>query len=235
MSASPATSSDSRHPLFAALLIALVVAALNIGLWWWGNRPHGPDDWHGPINGFSVSVFQRYQNPLKQDFPSDAEIDGDLKLLRRYTGRIRTYSTLENPQVYRLARQEGLEVMAGANIDTRLNNNERELEGLIELARRYPGAIERVIVGNEALFRGDITVEQAIAYLDRARAQIRQPVSIAEPDYIWIKYPELAEHVDFITIHLFPFWNGVARKDAVGAALGAYDNIRHLYPDKHVV
>ena len=91
-----------------------------------------------------------------------------------------------------------------------------------------------MIVGNEVLFRGDLTVEQMEAYLDRARAAIRQPVSIAEPDYIWIKYPELAQHVDFITIHLFPFWNGIARKDAVAAALGAYHTIRQMYPDKPV-
>ncbi len=214
---------------------------MNIGLWWWGNLPHGPDDWHGPINGFSVSVFQRYQNPLQKDFPSDAQIDGDLKLLRKYTGRIRTYSTLENPQIYRLARQDGLKVMAGANIDTRLRNNEREIDQLIALASRYPDTIERVIVGNEVLFRGDLPVEQMIRYLDRVRAHVRQPVSIAEPDYIWIKYPELAEHVDFITIHLFPFWNGVGtnvdveRDGALDQALGAYDNIQRMYPTKHIV
>ncbi|WP_425478282.1 glycosyltransferase family 2 protein [Frateuria defendens] len=208
---------------------------MNIALWWWSNRPHGPEDWHGQINGFSVSLFQRYQNPLNRDFPRDEEIDGDLKLLRKYTGRIRTYSTLENPQTIRLAQKEGLKVMAGANIDTRLNNNERELEGLIALARRYPDTIDRVVVGNEVLFRNDLKVEQMIAYLDRVRAQVHQPVSIAEPDYIWLKYPELAQHVDFITIHLFPFWNGVVRGDALGAALGAYDNIRQHYPAKHIV
>ena len=214
---------------------------MNIGLWWWGNQPHGPDDWHGPVNGFSVSVFQRYQNPLKKDFPSDAQIDSDLKLLRKYTGRIRTYSTQENPQIYRLARQDGLKVMAGANIDTRERNNEREIDQLIALANRYPDTIERVIVGNEVLFRGDLPLEQMIRYLDRVRAHVRQPVSIAEPDYIWIKYPELAEHVDFITIHLFPFWNGIGtnvdpdRDDALNAALGAYDNIQRMYPTKHIV
>jgi len=214
---------------------------MNIGLWWWGNQPHGPDEWHGPINGFSVSVFQRYQNPLKQDFPSDAQIDSDLKLLRKYTGRIRTYSTRENPQIYRLARQDGLKVMAGANIDTRERNNEREIDQLIALANRYPDTIERVIVGNEVLFRGDQTLDQMIRYLDRVRAHVRQPVSIAEPDYIWIKYPELGEHVDFVTIHLFPFWNGIGtnvieeRDDALHAALGQYDNIQRLYPGRHIV
>lgn len=228
-------SSSSRFPLLTAIVLALLVAALNIGLWWWGNLPHGPDNWHGPINGFSVSFFQRYQNPLQKEFPDTQQIDSDMKLLRKYSSRIRTYTTLENPQVYRLAKKDGLKVMAGANIDSRLANNKRELDTLIALAHRYPNTINRVIVGNEVLFRGDLSVDQMISYLDRARAHIRQPVSIAEPDYVWLKYPELARHVDFITIHLFPFWNGVARKDAIGAAVGAYDNIVQHYPNKHVV
>lgn len=229
------TNHDSKHPLLAAILLALIVAAMNIGLWWWSNLPHGPEDWKGPIGGFALSAFQRYQNPLKNDFPSDEEIDGDLKLLKRYTPRIRTYSTLQNPQVYRLAEKDGLQVMAGAWIDRRLDNNENEVQTLIAQARRYPNSINRVIVGNEVLFRNDVPPEQLMAYADRVRAAIHQPVSIAEPEHIWIKYPELVEHVDFITVHLFPYWNGIDRSAAVGAALGSYDNLHKLYPNKPIV
>jgi hypothetical protein len=72
LSVDPATPArDSRHPVLAAVALALVVAALNVGLWWWSNLPHGPEDWHGKIGGFSLSVFQRYQSPFKQDYPSD--------------------------------------------------------------------------------------------------------------------------------------------------------------------
>ncbi|PXV54689.1 Exo-beta-1,3-glucanase, GH17 family [Dyella jiangningensis] len=226
------------------MLLALIVAAMNIGLWWWSNLPNGPEDWKGPIGGFALSAFQRYQNPLKNDFPSDDEIDGDLKLLKRYTSRIRTYSTLENPQVYRLAENEGLQVMAGAWIDRRLDNNEKEIETLIAQARRYPNSINRVIVGNEVLFRNDIPPEQLMAYADRVRAAIHQPVSIAEPWHIWAKYPELVDHVDFITVHLFPYWNGIAavgtgkdgdRFPAIQDALNSYKELRRLYPNKPIV
>ncbi len=244
MSARP-TQSKSKLSIFTAIVLALMVAALNIGLWWWGNRPHGPDDWHGQINGLAVSLFQRYQNPFKQDFPTDDQIDGDLKLLRQYTGRIRTYSTVQTPQIYRMAQKEGLKVMAGADIDTRLDNNERELDTLVALSRRYPDTIERVLVGNEVLFRNNLPVDKVISYLDRARAHIRQPVSIAEPEYIWLKYPELANHVDFITIHMFPFWNGQAvslEKDSEGRDTGAvrvaqdtYLMMRQRFPNKHIV
>ena len=31
-----AANSNSRYPLFTAIVLALLAAALNIGLWWWG-------------------------------------------------------------------------------------------------------------------------------------------------------------------------------------------------------
>jgi cellulose synthase/poly-beta-1,6-N-acetylglucosamine synthase-like glycosyltransferase/exo-beta-1,3-glucanase (GH17 family) len=223
------------------------VAAMNIGLWWWSNLPHGPEEWHGPIGGFALSAFQRYQNPLKQDFPSDDEIDSDLKLLRQYTPRVRTYSMLENPQVYRLADKEGLQVMAGAWLDNRLENNEKEIAALIAQARRYPKTINRVIVGNEVLFRNNMPPEQLMAYADRVRAAVHQPVSIAEPNHIWLRYPELADHVDFITVHLFPYWNGIGMSripktasnpsefGAINDAWGSYNELKRMFPNKPIV
>ncbi|WP_343882383.1 glycosyltransferase family 2 protein [Rhodanobacter caeni] len=230
-----AAKQHSRFPLLSAVVLALIVASMNIGLWWWGNLPHGPEDWHGKIGGFALSAFQRYQSPLKNDFPSDEEIDSDLKLISKYTSRVRTYSMLENPQVPRLAEREGLKVMAGAWIDRRLDNNEKEIDTLIAQARHYPGTVNRVIVGNEVLLRNDISPEQLMTYLDRVRAALHQPVSTAEPWHIWEKYPELVQHVDFITVHLFPYWNGIDRKDALADALSRYNHLRQLYPNKPVV
>ncbi|MGN6327980.1 MAG: glycosyl hydrolase family 17 protein, partial [Rhodanobacter sp.] len=230
-----AAKQHSRFPLLSAVVLALIVASMNIGLWWWGNLPHGPEDWHGKIGGFALSAFQRYQSPLKSDFPSDEEIDSDLKLISKYTSRVRTYSMLENPQVPRLAEREGLKVMAGAWIDRRLDNNEKEIDTLIAQARHYPGTVNRVIVGNEVLLRNDISPEQLMTYLDRVRAALHQPVSTAEPWHIWEKYPELVQHVDFITVHLFPYWNGIDRKDALADALSRYNHLRQLYPNKPVV
>ncbi|MBD8899654.1 glycosyltransferase family 2 protein [Rhodanobacter sp. DHG33] len=234
MSASP-SNLQRRPSLLVAMLLALVVAALNIGLWWAGNRPHGPEDWHGPIGGFALEPYQRYQDPLQGKFPSDEQIASDLRLVHQYSPNIRTYSMLQASQVPRLAEREGLKLLAGAWIDTRLDNNEHEIEALIAQARRYPGTITRVLVGNEVLFRNNVPPEQLMAYLDRVRAALHQPVSTAEPDYIWEKYPELAQHVDFITVHLFPYWNGKARKDAIGDALGSYETLQKMFPDKHIV
>ncbi len=224
------------------MLLAIVVVALNVGLWWWGNRPQGPNNWHGEISGFAVSFFQRHQSPLENNpagmshaFPSDKQLASDLKLLSKYSNHIRTYSSFQNPQVYRLAQKAGLDVLAGAWIDPRKHKNELELDALIHQARRYPETIKRVEVGNEVLLRHDIEPTELMAYLDRARAAIRQPVSTAEPWHIWEKYPELAEHVDFITVHLLPYWEGVPRREAIGDVMMRYRHLQQLYPDKKII
>ncbi|GAB3026617.1 glycosyltransferase NdvB [Oleiagrimonas citrea] len=226
---------DSRHPVFAAVVMALVLAVLNIGLWWWANLPNGPTDLQGPISGFAYSPFQRYQSPFDNDKPSDKDIAGDLKLLSRYTQHIRTYDALQNPEIYRLAKKQGLDVMAGAWIDRRLVHNDDEIRAVISLARRYPKTITRVLIGNEVLLRDDIKPDRLMAYLDRARAAIRQPVSVAEPWHIWEKYPELVQHVDFIAVHLLPYWEGVPRRDAIGDVLQRYEELRRMYPNKPIV
>jgi exo-beta-1,3-glucanase (GH17 family)/glycosyltransferase involved in cell wall biosynthesis len=232
---SAASTTDRSHPILVAVILAIVVAGLNYGLWLVANLPNGPDNWNEPVRGFAFTAYQRYQNPMKGDVSTDPEIDSDLRLIKRYSPRIRTYSMLENPQTARLAEKEGLDLMAGAQIDTRLENNEREIDALIAQAHRFPKTITRVIVGNEVLFRGDLKPEQVMSYLDRVRAAVKQPVSVAEPFHVWIQNPELANHVDFITVHLFPYWNGIPARDGVVDAVESYKALVSRFPGKHVV
>ncbi len=215
-------------------MLALFVALLNVGLWAWINRPVQIANWSGPIEGFAFSAFQRYQSPLLDSYPNEQELASDLRIIAQHARRVRTYSALESAAIPRLARDIGLTVMAGAWLDRRTDNNELELAALIASAQRYPN-IERVIIGNESMLRDDLTVDQLGAYLDRARAALRQPVSTAEPWHIWLKYPELVKHVDFITVHLLPYWEGQPRKDAIGYALMRYEELQRAYPDKKIV
>jgi exo-beta-1,3-glucanase (GH17 family)/glycosyltransferase involved in cell wall biosynthesis len=231
-------TAERRRPrllaLLAAFVLALIVAALNFVLWGVADRPTRVETWQGQVSGFAFSAYQRYQSPFNDTHPSDSELDSDLALLSKYSHRIRSYSSLESPSIPRLAMKHNLEVLAGAWLDRRDDNNDRELAALISQARRWPD-IKRVMVGNEVLLRNDMSPQELMAYLDRARAAIKQPVSTAEPWHIWQKYPELARHVDFITVHLLPYWEGVPRKDAIGEALMRYEQLQRLFPDKHIV
>jgi exo-beta-1,3-glucanase (GH17 family)/cellulose synthase/poly-beta-1,6-N-acetylglucosamine synthase-like glycosyltransferase len=235
LSPSHAIDTRPRHAaaFVSALLLAVLVAGLNFALWALANRPINVVPWSGQAAGFAYSPFQRYQGP-PDNLPTDKEVGVDLALLAKHTHRIRIYSVLQYPEIPRLAMQDHLDVMAGAWLDRRDGNNEKEVDALIAQARRWPD-IKRVEVGNEVLLRHDMPPERLMAYIDRVRAAIHQPVSTAEPWDIWEKYPELVRHVDFITVHLLPYWDGVARKDAIGEALLHYQNLQQRYPDKHIV
>ena len=225
----PVTKSTWR-----ALLLALVVAGLNFGLWAFLNRPVQIADWTGRVEGFAFSAFQRYQDPTKGLFPSESELAADIRLMSKHAKRLRTYSSIESPQIPRIADFYGMEVMSGAWLDRRLKKNDEEIEGLIALSRKHAN-VTRAMVGNESILRGDLTVAQLIDYIDRARAQLDIPVSTAEPFFVWERNPELARHVDFISVHLLPYWEHIPRKDAINFTLGQYKRLKELFPDKPVI
>ena len=200
-----AHSSELRKSFWRALALTFVVATLNFLLWGWLSRPTPIADWTGPIGGLAFTAFQRYGDPTKNIFPNEDDLAEDVRLMSTVSKRLRTYSALENPVVPRLARLHGMDVMQGVYLDRRFDRNERELDALEALAGKYDN-ITRAIVGNEVLLRADMSVEQLIGYIDRARAHLKIPVSTAEPMFVWLRYPVLAQHVDFITIHLLPYW-----------------------------
>jgi hypothetical protein len=68
-----------------------------------GKLPHSPEHGHNKIDGFALSAFQHHQSQVKSDFPTDEQIDGDLKLLGKYASRVRTCSMLQKPRLPRLA------------------------------------------------------------------------------------------------------------------------------------
>jgi exo-beta-1,3-glucanase (GH17 family)/cellulose synthase/poly-beta-1,6-N-acetylglucosamine synthase-like glycosyltransferase len=220
--------------IWRALLLALVVAGLNFGLWAFLNRPVPIADWTGRVEGFAFSAFQRNQDPTKGLFPSESQLADDIRLMSKYAKRLRTYSSIESPQIPRIADFYGMEVMSGAWLDRRLRKNDEEVEGLIALSRKHAN-ITRAMVGNESILRGDVTIEQLIGYIDRARAQLKIPVSTAEPFFVWERNPELVRHVDFISVHLLPYWEHIPRKDAINFTLGQYKRLKELYPDKPVI
>jgi len=229
-----AARTRSTASWLSALAIALLVAAAHLAIWRYSQPPAKVPDWQGPIGGFAFSAFQRHQSPLEHSYPTLEELERDVAILSRYGTRIRTYAATESSAIPRLAMQYGMRVNQGAWLDRRLDNNDVELRSLIGLVRAFPN-IERVTVGNEAILRSDLTAEQLIPYLDRAREALDVPVSTAEPWHVWLKYPQLAEHVDYIAVHLLPYWEGVPRRVALEDVLKRYREMQDAFPDKHIV
>ncbi|MFV0436128.1 MAG: glycosyltransferase [Desulfopila sp.] len=218
------------------ILICIAVAAIFISCWALFNKPENEPPWPDRIQGFSFSPMRPGNDPVKHVLPTAGEIEADLELLSGKTNAVRTYS-VEGvlAQIPELAGKYGLNVTLGAWIGPDLKENERQLTEVIRLARENYQNVIRVIIGNEAILRGEVTVKQLDSYLERAQDALNVPVSTAEPWHVWIQHPNLADHVDFIATHMLPYWEGVRLDDAVDYIIDRYNTLTRNFPDKQVV
>ncbi|RJQ82206.1 MAG: glycosyltransferase [Desulfobacteraceae bacterium] len=221
--------------LRANIITGVAVAILTFCIWAFMNQPEQEPAWPKRIQGFSFQPMRAGQNPIRKEYPSAAEIDQDLALLSGKTHAVRTY-TVESTiaRVPELAKKHGINVALGGWIDANLTHNETEIGTLIETARANTNVV-RVIVGNEAILRGDVTLGQMSAYLDRVRKALRAPVSTAEPWHVWLKHPELAEHVDYLAVHMLPYWEGIGVDAAVDYIIEHINKLKSRFPDKPIV
>jgi len=218
------------------IIIAVTIAAITISFWALVNQPETEPPWPDIIQGFSFSPMRAHNDPLAENFPTAAEIDEDLALLAGKTHSVRVYSMEgAQPQVPALARKYGLNVALGAWIDKRLEKNEGEISRLIEVANHNRRNVVRVIVGNESILRRDLPVGKVIEYIDYVRARVSMPVSTAEPWHVWLKHPELVQHVDYIAVHLLPYWEGIPISHAVDFVINRLDELKQRYPGKPIV
>jgi len=220
----------------ANILISIAIAVIFISLWALFNQPETEPAWPTRIQGFSFSPMRAGQSAIEHVLPSEEEIDADLALLADKTHAVRSY-TMEGSlaQIPALARKHGLNVTLGAWIDDDEEKNEKEIEKLIAVARENYRNVVRVIVGNEAILRGEITPAQLGVYLDRVREALDVPVGTAEPWHVWFSHKELADHVDFIAVHMLPYWEGVHVDRAVDYVVDHVNLLKTTFPEKPII
>jgi len=217
--------------IFSSTLGLLVL--INLSLWAWLNQPHSAQPWNGVITGVSFNPMRLEHNPAENKFPSRQQIEQDLALLQNKVHAIRTYSVSNGLDVIpELANHYNLNVSLGAWIGRDTDANQREIDRLIALSRQNHSNIVRTLVGNEALLREDVSVEELIEYIRQVKQHTWRPVSTSETWDTWLKYPELAQEVDFIAAHILPYWEGIAIDDALDYVFQRYYLLQRTFPDK---
>ncbi|WP_295136772.1 hypothetical protein [uncultured Reyranella sp.] len=232
---------------FVALLAFAVVAALNF-LWWWvPNRPVDIAGWSAaPLQSVSFAPYRPGQSPLTRTFPTPEQIDADLKRLQGKVKAVRTYSSGENLEaVPQRAGKYGLKVWHGAWLNSNEKENLEQINLLIDHANKYKDTVERVIVGNEVLLRKDLTANELRRYIRQVKQRVTQPVTYADVWEFWLRNPSLADEVDFITIHILPYWEdepiGLDRTEANGKLaiekhlVDIYKKVQERFPGKKIV
>jgi exo-beta-1,3-glucanase (GH17 family)/cellulose synthase/poly-beta-1,6-N-acetylglucosamine synthase-like glycosyltransferase len=220
----------------ASVLITLLMGLLTVLLWGMANRPNIEPPWPAKVEGFSFSPMRGNQSPQLSSNPDIGDIDADLALLAGDAHAVRTYTVRGTlGEVPRLAAAHDLNVTLGAWIGNQADHNETEITRLIDVYRENHSRVIRVVIGNETLLREDQSAAQMIEHLQRVRRAVWAPISTAEPWHIWIDHPELVDQVDFIAVHVLPYWEGVSVEGAVDHVLRRYRELQQAYPDKEVV
>ncbi|MTW16168.1 glycosyltransferase [Rhodoplanes serenus] len=237
-----------------AAVVALV-ACVHAGAWAiWQNQTSAPNV-TGPLASVSYSPFEGH--PEDGARPTTEQIRNDLKVLSPMTRAIRTYSATGGAElVPPVAAEFGLKVAVGAWLDHDRARNEREIRSVVDLYRKNRN-INAIVVGNEAIYRADFQkkteivdgasvtrtlnekeqVGELIRYIQQVKREVggSVPVTTGEIYSTWLDHPELASAVDFIAVHILPYWEGFSATETVDLAINNYFKLRQAFPGKRIV
>jgi exo-beta-1,3-glucanase (GH17 family) len=212
-------------------------------LWWWLATPitlaRAPIDPSAKLQCVSYAPFRNSQTPLiptTQIAPE--QIAQDLAQLAKITDCVRTYS-IENglDQVPALAAKVGLKVMQGIWLSSNRTKNLAQIAVAIELTKEHPGVITALIVGNEVLLRGEMTASDLAAHIRSVKSRVTVPVTYADVWEFWLRNREIYDAVDFVTIHILPYWEDmpVRAKHAAGHVDDIRKRMAVAFPNKEIL
>jgi glucan 1,3-beta-glucosidase len=208
--------------LFPALLLGTV--AVLIALTWWAlGRPVAmpvASTAGEKLQCVSYAPFRGTQSPLRPDtYVPAVQIEEDLVRLKPLTDCIRTYSTEHGlEQVPGIARRVGLKVIQGLWLSSHPEKNREQVESVIRLTKQFPDVIQAVVVGNEVLLRGELSADNVAAFLREVKSRTSVPVTYADVWEFWLRHCDLGAIVDFVTIHILPYWEDFPIPAAQAAA-----------------
>jgi exo-beta-1,3-glucanase (GH17 family) len=197
-----------RTPL-ALLLISLSAIA---AVWWWLGTPitlaRAPIDPNAKLLCVSYAPFRGAQSPLQPTTHIEREqIAEDLAQLAKISDCVRTYSIESGlDQVPEVAAKVGLKVIQGIWLGSNRQKNLAQISTVVGLTKQFPDVITAVVVGNEVLLRGEMTQSDLAATIRSVKSQVAVPVTYADVWEFWLRNREVYEAVDFVTIHILPYW-----------------------------
>ncbi len=218
----------------SSLIILITTLLCNLLIWRYINKPFNMIEGNYPLHSLSLNPYKKDQSPFRHKDFTQESLEYDLKVLEGKTEWVRLYSSTGGLEQFpELAKKYDISVIASAWISPDLESNRRELDGAIAMAKKNKN-VTQVIIGNETQLHQTLPRDQLLEYLREARKSLKTPVSTAEPWDFWIRNPEMVNEVDFIAIHILPYWNEIASDQAVPWVLEKYLAIKNVFPKKKI-
>ncbi len=159
------------------------------------------------MHGLCYSAYEEGQQP--GDVLNEAQIRKRMEIIAPHTRWIRSFSCIQgNELIPKVARDFGLKTFVGAWLGQDDDLNEQEIAGIIALAKS--GHIDIAAVGNEVMYRNDLSEEALLAYIHRVKEALPAdiPVGYVDAYYEFSHRPRITEACDVILANCYPFWEG---------------------------
>jgi exo-beta-1,3-glucanase (GH17 family) len=165
------------------------------------------------VHGLCFSPYLEGQQP--GDAIGEAQIRQRLAILQPHAAWVRSFSCTDgHEQTPRIAHELGLKTLVGAWLGTDAAINEREIQGVIAVARA--GHADIVAVGNEVLLREDLAEDDLLACIERVRQALPGvPVGYVDAYYLFERHPRITAACDVVMSNCYPFWEACPRADAL--------------------
>jgi glucan 1,3-beta-glucosidase len=158
------------------------------------------------MHGICFSLYEDGQKP--GDIITAEQVNRRIQILKPYSKWVRSFSCIEgNEHIPRIAKENGMQTLVGAWLGDDLELNEKEIESLITLAKE--GCVDIAAVGNEVMYRGDLTEDQLLEYINRVKEAIPNiPVGYVDAYYEFSHRPRITAVCDVILTNCYPYWEG---------------------------
>lgn len=186
------------------------------------------------MHGLCFSLYEDGQKP--GDIISEEQVRRRMKIIAPYTKWVRSFSCTEgNEFIPMIAKEYGVKTLVGAWLGDDPEVNEREVEGLIRLAKQ--GFVDIAAVGNEVMYRKDLTEEELLDFIDKVKQSIPDtiPVSYVDAYYEFTIKPRITEACDLILTNCYPYWEGCPLDYSLAHMKSMYHQALHAGNGKKVI
>ncbi len=227
-----------RHGLACLAVAAALIAAV----WAWLGAPVAMPQGLTPgekLWCISYAPFRGLETPFNVEtaIPA-ARIEADLTQLAKLTDCVRVYSADQGLEhVLPIAQKLGLKVLQGFWVSGDPVKTKVQMDLAIDLVNRYPDAVRALVVGNEVLLRGDMSAPDLANLIRQSKARVKVPVTYADVWEFWLRSRDVAATVDFLTIHILPYWEDfpIATRDAGAHVASIHRQMAQAFAGKEVI
>ncbi len=158
------------------------------------------------VHGFCFSLYEDGQKP--GDIISEEQVRRRMEILRPHTRWVRSFSCTEgNEYIPRIAKEYGIKTLVGAWLGNDPEINQREIEGLIKLAKE--GMVDIAAVGNEVMYRKDLSEDELLEFIKHVKNELPGiPVGYVDAYYEFSHRPRITDICDIILCNCYPYWEG---------------------------